>query len=67
MRIERQAYEGFCWIYNGKKPLPDVANFEKAINYYKLAADFDKRNKDQAEPIKKDLGRLAFFKEFWRI
>lgn len=41
-----------------------VANFEKAINYYKLAADFDKRNKDQAEPIKKKTGRLASLKNF---
>ena len=64
MRIEDKLMKDFAEFANGKKPLPDVANFEKAINYYKLAADFDKRNKDQAEPIKKDLGRLASLKNF---
>ena len=64
MRIEDKLMKDFAEFANGKKPLPDVANFEKAINYYKLAADFDKRNKDQAEPIKKDLSRLASLKNF---
>ena len=64
MRIEDKLMKDFAEFANGKKLLPDVANFEKAINYYKLAADFDKRNKDQAEPIKKDLGRLASLKNF---
>ena len=49
MRIEDKLMKDFEDFANGKKPLPDVANFEKAINYYKLAADFDKRNKDQAD------------------
>ena len=64
MRIEDKLMKDFAEFANGKKLLPDVANFEKAINYYKLAADFDKRNKDQAEPIKKDLSRLTSLKNF---
>ena len=64
MRIEDKLMNDFAEFANGKKLLPDVANFEKAINYYKLAADFDKRNKDQAEPIKKDLSRLTSLKNF---
>ena len=64
MRIEDKLMKDLEDFANGKKPLPNVANFEKAINYYKLAADFDKRNKDQAEPIKKDLNRLISLKNF---
>ncbi|WP_347129574.1 M13 family metallopeptidase, partial [Lactobacillus paragasseri] len=64
MRIEDKLMKDLEDFANGKKPLPNVANFEKAINYYKLAADFDKRNKDQAEPIKKDLSRLTSLKNF---
>lgn len=64
MRIEDKLMKDFEAFASGKKPLPDVPNFEKAINYYKLAADFDKRNKDQADPIKKDLNRLTSLKNF---
>ena len=64
MRIEDKLMKDFEDFASGKKSLPDVANFDKAINYYKLAADFDKRNKDQAEPIKKDLNRLISLKNF---
>lgn len=64
MRIEDKLMEDFDDFASGKKTLPDVANFDKAINYYKLAADFDKRNKDQAEPIKKDLKKLTSLNSF---
>lgn len=64
MRIENKLMKDFEDLASGKKSLPDVTNFDKAINYYKLAADFDKRNKDQAEPIKKDLNRLTSLKDF---
>lgn len=64
MRIEDQLMKDFADFADGKKDIPEVANFEKAINYYKLAKDFDQRNKDKAEPIKKDLQKLTSLTNF---
>lgn len=64
MRIEDQLMKDFSDFANNKKKNPAVANFDKAINYYKLAIDFDKRNKDQAAPIKADLEKLTSLNSF---
>ena len=64
MRIEDQLMKDFAKFADGKKEIPTIPNFAKAINLYKLAIDFDKRNKEHAEPIKADLEKLTSLSSF---
>ncbi|KRN38019.1 hypothetical protein IV47_GL000517 [Lactobacillus delbrueckii subsp. bulgaricus ATCC 11842 = JCM 1002] len=41
-----------------KKALPDIPNFDKAIEVYKLAKDFAKRDADGFQPAQADLETL---------
>lgn len=49
---------------DGKKSVTDVPNLEKAVEFYKLARDFDKRNSDGANPIKADMTLLEMIQDF---
>ena len=65
--LEKLMIQDFDNFSSGKKKLPEIDNFEKSIALYKLAFDFDRRNKEVAKPIQKDLGKLeklASFSEF---
>ncbi|QNQ84220.1 M13 family peptidase [Lactobacillus sp. PV037] len=59
IEIEKKLMQDFADFASGKKEIPAVPNLEKAVEFYKLAADFDKRNDDGAEPIQEDLKRLT--------
>ena len=39
--------------------MPEVPNFEKAVELYRIANNFDKRNADGAKPIKADLEEIT--------
>ena len=56
--VEKTLMADFAAFANGKKEIPDVPNLTKAVELYKLAKDFDKRNSDGAAPIQDDLKQL---------
>lgn len=64
LAIEKNLMKDFADFAAGKKPIPDVPNFDKAVELYKLANDFDKRNSDGAQPIKEDLATLENLHDF---
>ena len=55
LNIEKSLMQDFADFADGKKKLSNVPNFEKAVELYKIANNFDKRNEDGAKPIKADL------------
>lgn len=57
MRIEKRVLADLDELAS-KKDKIDVPNLDKAIDLYKLAKNFKKRDADGAEPIKKDLRAL---------
>ena len=62
INIEKALMKDFADFASGKKDLPDVPNFKKAVDFYKLAANFDKRNSEGAQPIQEDLKKLTALK-----
>lgn len=64
LAIEKNLMKDFADFADGKKDLPAVPNFEKAVEFYKLARDFDKRNREGAEPIKEDLATINNLRDF---
>lgn len=56
--VEKQLMSDFADFASGKQALPDISNFKKAVDLYKLAGNFDKRDADGAAPIKADLSLL---------
>lgn len=61
--LEKQLMADFAGFAKGEQ-LPDVPNFAKAVELYKLALDFDKRNKEGAKPIKPDFELLSGILDF---
>lgn len=61
--LEKQLMKDFAGFAQGGQ-LPDVKNFAKAVALYKLALDFDTRNKQGAQPVKPDLDLLAGILDF---
>lgn len=59
LNIEKELMSDFADFADGKKEIPDVPNLKKAVELYKLARDFDKRNADGAKPIQADLKILT--------
>lgn len=59
LNIEKSLMQDFADFADGKKKLPNVPNFEKAVELYKIANNFDKRNEDGAKPIKADLEEIT--------
>ncbi|MDF7639504.1 M13 family metallopeptidase [Lactobacillus sp. ESL0791] len=64
LKVNRQLRQDMADFADGKKPLPNIPNFDKAVELYKLARDIDKRNNDGAAPIKADLAKLEGIKDF---
>ena len=64
LNVENHLMEDFAAFADGKKDLPDVPNFAKAVELYKLARDFEKRNADGAAPVKADLVLLESLSDF---
>ena len=49
----------FAAFVVGKSPVPGVKNFNKAVEFYRVAEDEEKRAADGAAPIKEDLTFLT--------
>lgn len=58
LTIEKELMNDFSDFSSGKKDLPNIPNFEKAVKVYKLAKDFKKRDKDGFKPAQTDLETL---------
>ncbi|WEV37932.1 M13 family metallopeptidase [Lactobacillus sp. ESL0677] len=64
VKVNNELSQDMAAFANGKKPLPNIPNFAKAVDLYKQAVDMDQRNRDGAKPIKKDLAALEGIKDF---
>ncbi len=64
LTIEKNLMKDFADFADGKKEMPNVPNFDKAVELYKIARDFNKRNREGAEPIKADLATLENIRDF---
>ena len=64
LNIEKNLMQDFADFAAGKKELPNVPNFSKAVELYKIAKDFDKRNTDGAAPIQADLHEVLDLRNF---
>ncbi|BDR61110.1 M13 family metallopeptidase [Lactobacillus xylocopicola] len=64
LNVEQHLMQDFADFAAGKKAVPNVPNLAKAVELYRLAKDFDKRNREGAEPIKSDLAILTGLKDF---
>ncbi|MBP2057732.1 putative endopeptidase [Lactobacillus colini] len=64
MRLEKIMMKDFADFASGEKELPQVDNFSKAIALYKLARNFDTRDKQGTLPIKSDLNQINNLKDF---
>ncbi|WEV38570.1 M13 family metallopeptidase [Lactobacillus sp. ESL0680] len=64
VNVEKHLMADFADFAAGKKAIPDVPNMDKAVELYKLAKDFTKRNEDGAAPIKSDLELLEGIRDF---
>ncbi|WP_297816325.1 M13 family metallopeptidase [uncultured Lactobacillus sp.] len=64
LNIEKTLMQDFADFASGKKELPKVPNFGKAVALYRIANNFEKRNADGAEPIKADLAVLTDLRDF---
>lgn len=56
--LEKQLMKDFSEFAKASKELPEVKNFDKAVELYKIANNFEKRNADGAKPIQLDLKLL---------
>ena len=64
LNIEKELMQDFADFADGKKDLPNVPNFEKAVALYKIAKNFDRRNTDGADPIQADLHEILDLRNF---
>ena len=64
VNVEKKMMKDLAAFADGKKDLPNVKDFDKAVDLYKIARDFDKRNSDGAAPIKADLSLLEGISNF---
>ncbi len=64
LSVEKHLMKDFADFAAGKKEIPDIPNLKEAVKLYQLALDFDKRNREGAEPIKSDLALLDGLKDF---
>ena len=53
--VEKKLMKDFADFADGKKEVADVPNLKKAVELYKLARDFKRRDEDGAKPIQADL------------
>lgn len=54
-KTREQLMQDFEDFASGKKAVPTIKNFDKAIDFYRIIEDFAKRETDGAAPIKDDL------------
>ncbi|RMC40235.1 M13 family peptidase [Lactobacillus sp. ESL0233] len=64
VNVEKHLMQDFADFATGKKAIPAIPNLAEAVKLYQLASDFDKRNREGAEPIKADLNILTGIKDF---
>lgn len=64
VNVEKHLMQDFADFATGKKEIPAIPNLAEAVKLYQLASDFDKRNREGAEPIKADLNILTGIKDF---
>lgn len=64
MKIEKRMMSDFDQIASGKEKMPEIQDFDKAIELYKIAKNFDQRNAEGAKPIQADLKQLTFLSSF---
>lgn len=64
VNVEKKLMKDFAEWADGKKEIADVPNLDKAVELYKLARNFDKRNSDGAKPIQADLVLLEGIRDF---
>ena len=64
LNVEKKLMKDFADFADGKKEIPAVPNLAKAVELYKLARDFKKRNEDAAKPIQADLELLEGIRNF---
>ena len=64
VNVEKHLMQDFADFATGKKEIPAIPNLAEAVKLYQLAIDFDKRNREGAEPIKADLNILTGIKDF---
>ncbi|WP_308556392.1 M13-type metalloendopeptidase [uncultured Lactobacillus sp.] len=62
--VEKKLMKDFADFADGKKEIADVPNLDKAVELYKLARDFNRRNEDGAKPIQADLTLLEGIRDF---
>lgn len=62
--VEKKLMKDFADFADGKKEVPDVPNLKKAVELYRLARDFKKRDADGAKPIQSDLELLEGIRDF---
>lgn len=64
MKIEDRMIRDLDEFSENKKAVPTISNFKKAVDYYRLARDFERRNREQALPLKNDLEVLLKLEDF---
>ncbi|WP_308554680.1 M13 family metallopeptidase [uncultured Lactobacillus sp.] len=64
IRIEDRVMKDFADIAAGKEKMPDIKDFAKAIELYKIAKNFEKRDAEKAQPIQHDLEQLLSLTDF---
>lgn len=62
--VEKKLMKDFADFADGKKEIVEVPNLDKAVELYKLARDFNRRNEDGAAPIQADLALLEGIRDF---
>lgn len=64
MRIEKRMKDDLEALIAGKEDVNSVPNLAKAVTFYQVALNLDKRNADKTLPIQKDLHELLDLKNF---
>lgn len=62
--VEKHLMNDFANFADGKKAIPEGKEFANAVELYKIARNFDKRNADGAAPIQEDLKLLEGLRDF---
>lgn len=64
MRLEKIMMQDFADFASGKKQMPQIFNFNKAVMLYKMANDFETRNLIAEKAIEKDLAKIKNLHNF---
>ena len=58
-QTRKNLVKDFTDFLSGQKPIPHIKNFNKAVEFYRVAKDEQKRTAEGAAPIKRDLAFLT--------